>query len=71
MPPMSRMHHYTSGRRDNKLLTEENSVINENQTIPEQVAKVELKQVETESEAKLRLFLLNEKTNEKIKEGKI
>ncbi len=60
---MSKMHHFTSGRRDNKLLTEK-VVLQEEQAI-EQVAKVEIKNVAHETETKLRLFLLNEKVEEK------
>jgi hypothetical protein len=64
---MSFMHHFTSGRRDNKLLTEK---VLQEETVTEQIAKVEVTNVEKESETKLCLYLLNEKKKEKMKDAK-
>ena len=45
---MSFMHHFTSGRRDNKLLTKK--VVPQEESTIEQIAKVEVANVENESE---------------------
>jgi hypothetical protein len=64
---MSFMHHFTSGRRDNKLLTKRAL---QEEPVTEQIAKVEVTNVEKESETKLCLYLLNEKKKEKMKDVK-